>query len=276
MNNYLLNPNKEDVNKPPILYKYRYWSNELHKKTLKKNEFYLAPFSSFNSRHEHNLPTDYESVTDDILWHFFYKTAETEFNITGHQNKVQFANHWVKNTPGKNKDHQKWVEKKYREIIDKKRGVLSFSSDRDNLELWDTFSLLSSGFVVGLDSDFLFAGGNPIGMFSPVHYYKMDEIPKIKALRSLNSDDPIEDGIKFINSLPDIYKHEREFRLSKVLTGSSRKLHINRRYFKEVILGHYMPNNCKLEIIEIVNRRFPGCKLYQQFVQDDFMVCNPF
>lgn len=90
LENSLLNelvPNPD--NHPPILYKYRNWSNDYHKNLLIKNEIFMSPPNMLNDPFDCRIYTDYikylknpnqkEKYINDSLLR--YKDYFTENNI---------------------------------------------------------------------------------------------------------------------------------------------------------------------------------------------------
>ena len=261
--NFILEPTPLQVNLPNIVYKYRKWADKNHQNTLKKNQFYLASFSEFNSRFEHNLETDYgnEEQIKQQIYDFAYNDAINQHK--SHDEAIKFAKFWVINSPGLNSEHRKKVEALHRHKLSNKRGILSLTKRWDNQELWNSFASMDRGFVIGLDPNFLFIDGKPQGMWSPITYYPLDNPPKISSFKSKNPDS-IEEYLNIINYLPDIYEHEEEYRYSMVLRNGNRKLHIHKRFFKEIIIGKDMDLTHKSEISHLVKRRFPETKIYEQ------------
>lgn len=69
-----MNINSSKIHYPKILYKYRDWDNELHKKVLLENKLYLASPKDFEDIFDCNLPEKFPRK--DELYNFFIDKAK--------------------------------------------------------------------------------------------------------------------------------------------------------------------------------------------------------
>lgn len=253
----------EDIDLPKILYKYRDWGNSIHKEILTKSEVYFAPHNTFGDTHEHNLEYDLTGITEERLYEYFYFMSKEKEKITDEEERKKYAKYWSINTPLKNPRHIKYVNEIHDKRLNDIKGVLSVSPFRDNQNLWTVFANMNSGFCVGLDSNFIFKEGLLDCTAGYVDYYEEDNPPKLKILTT-TEEERLSNGILRIFSLPKIFEDEKEFRLSKILFDGKRNYSVEAELYKEVILGAFMPEDSKKEVIEVVKSNFSHCQILQQ------------
>ena len=255
----------EDLELPEVLYKYRNWNNLLHREILTKKEVYFAPHKSFNEVHEHNLEYDVDSMTHERLLNYFL-TAANELGIP-EADREEFANFHLNNTPLFNPGHMETVKADMDRIFNETRGILSLSPYKDSMTLWNMFANSCMGFVVGLDSNFMFKEGYMQCMAGYVEYYEEDNPPKLN-MTTTTDEERIIEALKRIYSLPKRFEDEKEFRLSRTLFDGNRKFKIEQEMYKEIILGHFMTEESKDEIIKLA-KKFDNCIVLQQVIDHD-------
>ena len=80
--------NKKNTH-PNILYKYRNWDNELHKKVLTDNILYMASPRDFEDIHDCNIPKKFPKKSE--LYDFFLKKSKTEYPNRSRSEHRQYA-----------------------------------------------------------------------------------------------------------------------------------------------------------------------------------------
>lgn len=248
---------------PQILYKYRNWNDEFDEKVLRNSELYFAPFKSFGyNSHEFEFEYDEELINDEELYKFFYDDAEKNQGITSPTIKHLYAIDWMKNTLFKNKIHRKKIINEHLDLLNENNGILSLTFDRDNHRLWKDFANDYSGYSVGVDKDFMFKNGIIDCIAGYVEYYKLEEKPKL--LPPLSAENRAQNIFTRIFHLPDKFKNEEEYRLSKWVKGKNRTYPIEPELFKEIILGYKMCPENKEEIIQIAEINYPNTLILEQ------------
>lgn len=165
----------------------------------------------------------------------------------------------VNNTPLKDIKHRQRMEIEFRKDLDKVLSIFCCSEHKDNYNLWTNFAANHTGFCVGFDTRIMLKGSEILGSGGKVDYYPLNRAPKRKPI-CLSDDERILEMQKVIFSLPDKYSDEDEYRLTK-LHLRNRKVVINPKAIKEVIIGYKMSAKNRNEIVNITKSRFPDAKL---------------
>lgn len=243
---------------PERIYKYRTWNKLEHKKLLTQNEIkFSSPFDC-EEQHECNLPKDYDSVTEQMLYDYFYKKAPGHGYIT-HIQRHDIANHMVKNSPFNNNDHRLDTEKIFRQKLNEQLSIFCASPYKNNSNLWSSFAGGDSGFCVGFNTLKMFDTKEVFGGGGDVCYYPSDKPPKIRPF-NLTEEETLSDMLKVIFSLPDVYDKEKEYRLFK-MNMPNQKVLLNIDSFEEIILGENINPKAEKEIIEVSKTKFPNAEI---------------
>ena len=256
----------ENIALPKIIYKYRDWNNDKHKRILNNCEIYFAAPFDCDEQHECNLPRDYDSVNEEMLYKYFYETSLSQGYKTEEERK-EIAKYMVTNSPFNTKDHRQRAECLLRNELNKRLSVFCVSEHKDNFHLWNTFGAYQTGFCVGINTIQMFKSTETFGSGDKIKYYPIDSPPKIRPF-CFSDNERVEDMLKVIYSLPDIYINEDEYRLSKI-DIVKKEVIIPTKCFEEVILGSKISSSNKIEIINQVKNNLPNCKIYQAHYDKD-------
>jgi len=251
----------DDGKLPDIVFKYRDWDNDNHKRILTDNEIYYASPYECSEAHELTLEKDYSDITEGDIYNYMYTTAP-EKGFTTPEQRHEIAKIMVKKTPFNDPRYRINIETKFKQILNKRLSVFSVSEHRDNANLWNVFAKNETGFCVGLSPESMFHSGAIFGKAAKVKYYPANNPPKIKAALLKPFDDTVEETYELIYSLPDFFSDEDEFRITK-LDIPSRRIQITHDCYKQIILGSNISDKSKSEIVELTKRNFPECQIYQ-------------
>lgn len=254
----------ENVEVPPLLYKYRDWNNNNHKKILTERELYFAKPSSFGAidlTRECQLLTDYEVVTKKSLYMHFLNICERDHPNWAISKKEEYANYWSINSPLNDINHSMQCDRNFFNDLDPTLGVLSLSPLWNNTNLWNEFGCSGKGFTVGFDGELLFNDKERFGSGGKVKYYDFENPPKISPFL-LTSVDRISAMLKVIYSLPSSFESEKEYRITK-MNIKKRNVQVPLKAIKEVVFGNNIPLGHKTEILDIVKVRMPHVKTYK-------------
>lgn len=263
--------NKENVpDMPKVLYKYRTWSKEEHKRLLTHHEIYYASPDELDELTECNLDRDYNSITEEMIWEFSRQEAQRE--VENGRIEIHKLLNRTKELFETNKfyelDHRKHTEKEYRIHLNNVLSIFCASEISINERLWNAFAGFKSGYCVGLDFTEIYLNDAVFGTCGKVNYYDEKEPPKIPPI-SLSSDERVLNMMKLIYSLPDKFEREDEFRFSKMHI-QNRRVSLKPEWIREVILGSEMDSTSEAEVIELVKANYPGAKLKKLFVEPTF------
>lgn len=244
---------------PDKIYKYRDWSNPKHKRILTNSEIYFSAPSDTNEQHDCKLETDYASVTPDMIYDYAYKDAESRGKSK--EECIAFADWTLRTTKFFEKGDQEYGEKMFRESMNQQLSIFCVSEHNDNLNLWNTFAGGRTGFCVGVNPRKMFDNKEIFGGGGKVDYFQKDKMPKRKAL-TFSDLESINDMLLVIFSLPDLYKHEDEYRFFKI-NITNKQATIGQDSIEEIILGSNISSADKEEIIKIARERFPHANILQ-------------
>lgn len=248
---------------PERVYKYRNWTNEEHKRLLTENEIYFSAPLNIDEQHECNLETDYDSVTSQMIFDYAYMRAP-EFGIIDEANRNLFAKNTVNFTPFYDAAHRVSMEERFRQDLNNQLSIFCVSEQKDNLNLWDSFSGGQTGFCVGINTRKMFDNKEILGGASKVDYYPIKNMPKRKAF-CFSELERIQDMLNVIFSLPDFFAKEDEYRIFK-LNIKNRQAKISQESIEEIILGQFIKEEHKQEIIQIAKIRFPLAEILQSTI----------
>ncbi len=251
----------ENIILPKIIYKYRDWNIPEHQRILTHNEIYFSSPRGFKNEYECNLPKDYDSVTQDMLYKYFYQSSLNEGKTE--KEKDEIASEMVKNSPFHLKSHRVCVEQLFKETLYSRLSIFCVSEHNNNLELWNKFGANQTGFCVGINPIQMFKSSDTFGSGGKVHYYPIKTPPKIRPF-CFSECEKIEDMLKVIYNLPDSLKEENEYRLTKT-DIEKRAFTIPSKCFEELILGSKISERNKIEIVSIVKTNLPNCLVYQAY-----------
>jgi hypothetical protein len=255
---------------PKILYKYRTWDKIEHKRLLTHTELYYASPAELDELTECKLENDYSSVTETTIWDFCLKSAMDEANkgeiYPG--NILNRANYLYSINKFHDLSHRKNSEKEFKQHLNEKLSIFCSSETPINERLWNTFAGNKTGYCVGIDFTEIYKNQDLFGTCGRVHYYDENDPPKLAPL-SLSSDEGTLKMMKLMYSLPDRFSKEEEFRFTKMHIPNKR-VEIKPDWIKEVIIGSETTRESEMEIVELVNVKYPEATLKKLFVEPTF------
>lgn len=174
----------ENAGIPPILYKYRDWEDEYHKRILTHNEIYFAPPSHFEDELDCRVPIRYDLLSDNEIYDIYYKSSKKSHpNYTRNQRR-QYAREWCKKGLLRNKEHLKSTDDEFFKKFNNNVGVLSLTAKSNNIDMWNNYSNCGKGFCIGFNTTLMLNElPNAFGSGMEVSYY--DELPIIKFTYSI-------------------------------------------------------------------------------------------
>ena len=245
----LENKTFKEMDLPPILYKYREWSDENHKRIFTHNELYLASPAFFKDEFDCKVPIRYDLLTDEEIYEKYLNSSKEENPLFTRQQHRKFARDWQKQGLMRDKKRIIELEKYFFEKFNNLFGVLSLTAIPDNYEMWNEYADKGKGFCVGFRTIPLFELSQYFGGGGEVIYN--DELPIIKET------DPLEKKhFLQIHSKLRKYEFEKEYRMTK-FNIQNRQAKIPNEIFAKIIIGDKMPVEMKNEIIELAKQQFP-------------------
>jgi hypothetical protein len=246
-----LAPNPQ--NYPDVIYKYRKWNDNNHKKLLTNNELYMSPSNLFNDPFDCKIYKNYYLLdTPEKIEEYIKKSLEKASDWKNDNNKTSLEMRKTLEKRLSNIDKYQVRSEYYDDEFNNKYiGVACFSKRWDSILMWSHYANNHNGFCIGFDEkrmrySMLFGKGD---------YVKYSE------------DFPIihpDDNEKEAQNLRTYYKskeweYEQEYRFMNLYFDSGgadansakRIVKIEDKHIVEIILGVNMPEKDKKEIIKI-------------------------
>lgn len=262
----------EKDNLPSVLYKYRDWNDEYHKKALTENQIYFAAPSKFNDPLECKIPFDWDEEN-------IYKSMRAIVKKYQPNDSEEEIEKSVKEEIELNgifsKERRKEVTKKLYKEFDERLGVLSLTHRNNSKTVWKAFANKGKGFCIGFDTEKMFSENERFTAGGYINYYPTDTPSSVYPIHeSVEARD--QSYFTMVFSLRDIYEKQQEYRVIKTpgkrepLSDQDRLVTVLPSSYKEIYLGLHMSEEHKKEIIEILGERFPHIKAYQMTTYKTF------
>lgn len=240
---------------PPILYKYRDWSDEYQKRLLTDGELYFASADQFNDPFDCSIPFRYkeEELTDENLFRKYIELAK-EFNPDMNDTQLhQFAFEAHQKDLIHDSEYIRKTNEHFSKRFNKEWGILSLTPKDDNFLMWSHYSRSHSGFCVGLNSYLLYKQVNGI----PNKVIYETEFPEFGLF-----DDRGESFVKSTFYKSEIWEYEDEYRIVK--NSYSRKVvTLSPDILEEIIFGAKMEQSLRFELLELINDKYPDARVYE-------------
>lgn len=261
------NKSFEEMELPPVLYKYRDWSNENHKRVLTHNELFLASPASFEDEFDCKVPIRYDLLTDKEIYDKYLKSSKTENPNFNRQQHRKFARDWQKKGLMRDKQRLEELDEEFFEKFNKLFGVLSLTAICNNIDMWNYYSDNGKGFCVGFNTIPLLNLSKYFGGGGEVSYY--DTLPIIKET------DPLEKKhFLQIHSKLRKWEFEEEYRLTK-FNIENRQAVITSEIFSQIIIGDKMCDDFKTEIINLSKNKFKNVLISVATIENKKVTINP-
>lgn len=262
---------KDDLPKlPKVLYKYRDWSDDYHKRILTHGEIYFASPNEFKEHSECTLERDYDCVTDKMIWELCSIQAmeQAAFGIIAPSDIYKLANQLYSNHSFHDIENRRKTESEFKTLLNNAFSIFCASEIATNERLWEDFSNHRTGFCVGIDFTEIYKNPNVFGHCQRVQYYDINNPPKVPAI-TLNDTEGVNKMLQIIYSLPNRFAEEKEFRFNKT-NMKNRMVKLNSNWIKEIILGDKISSSDEQEILKIANDKYPDARLKRLFYEPTF------
>jgi hypothetical protein len=236
---------------PLILYKYRDWENENHKRILTEKELFFSASKNFNDPFDTMIPLIYkeEDLTDENILRKLYEVGKETFP------ELSDMELYTKCT-------ERFFEIKengFFEVEDPEReennnlfGILSLTCLNDNLLMWAHYANSHKGFCIGFNIEKLKSLEEGI-VVEVIYDNKMPIMPLFN---------DIKDYIKLLITKSLDWKYEKEYRILKSYY-SNKTINFSSDIVENIVLGLNMKESYKKEIISIIKRDFPGTRIFE-------------
>ena len=244
---------------PETLYKFRYWESKFHRQILQKQIAYFASPATFNDPFDCKIPIRYDINSEKQLEDIYFKAIRAT-NHTATDSAIRdFSKNFVHTGPVNPKIFRK-NDKEYFDDLYKRMGVLSLTSQRNDILMWGHYANSHQGFCLGLDTAELLKHED-INFIGKVKYFA--DFPII-----VPNGDQLYNLEMQIFSKWDKWQYEDEYRLA-ITVINDRKIKLPNTVYKEIILGCNMPQNTRKDIIKLVKKKFPTMSIYEAKPNDE-------
>lgn len=262
------NSNEYLNNIPDILYKYRDWNNDFHKKLLFEKQLYFASADQFNDPYDCSMPYKWKKsdLTEANIFTKYYNSLKSDRPDLSETQIHEICYNEQKQGLFHDEEHIKKVTERWRELEFKRYGIVSLTPICDNFLMWSHYSNSHTGFAIGFDKFILIESTkSEIGQ---VIY--QNEIPEFGIFEDL-----IEKSIKQMYIKSSIWEYEYEFRLRSILL-CRKSVTLAVEAIKEIILGCNMKQKDKFEIIDKCAKMYPNAELFEMQLDRDTFKLNKF
>lgn len=248
---------------PKILYKYRDWKNEKHRKIITDREIYFTSIKNFNDPFDCKIPLRYDLLT---RWQWYNKTKnlmKEEYSNWSKVNIKKGAKFWM--SLGKYTDKEtvdKFIKDEI-QLLESEFGIFSLSCVKDNILMWSHYSNSHSGICVGFNVKNLMQN-----LSNYTNNNLFFELKKVNYVRKYPKIIPYHQNTEIFYNKRLFYKssfweYEQEYRILSFFEAADKKYVVSEDTFTEVILGFNMPRTTRLELAEYTTKELPHVKLYE-------------
>ena len=265
-----MNPSGNEVQGiPNVLYKYRVWHDECHRRLLERNEIYFASSSSFNDPFDCPMTLSFRGesagqIRRSLLERFKKRHPEVP-------RKERDA--WITKRvlALRNPNEGRAIAVDIRNFIYGTHGILSLTGDPHNLIMWAHYGCSHEGFCVGLRNKGLLRLRQHLersrGLGCDLHRVEYaDEYPVFDGFSDSLNDSAMYEAT--IRTKSRQWQYEQEYRIVMIklhsgalapLIECDRMCTLQDDDIEEVILGCRMTATHKNEIKALL--RSKGCKI---------------
>jgi len=227
----------------PTLYKYRSWTNPLHKGIITEQAVFMAAPNTFEDTLDCKLNKRFDLLTNEEIFAMYLENSREENIGFSPEEHNAFALEWTAKSPMKDPEHLKQFMQDYAVDFSKVFGVLCLTANPQLEEMWTKYSDGHRGICVGFNSKILFShlGGGGKVIYS-------ETLPDIHPLDSLH-----EEHHKQVFYKEKKWAFEEEYRTHKFYpheaTIIDRKIILPKECYSKIIFGLSTPENQRQEII---------------------------
>jgi len=259
----------EELDLPPILYKYRNYQdvnycNKVEKislsyatQSLLKKELFIPSANTFNDPYDSAVPFRYDpkDLIEDNIFIKCLELAKRQYPKADDTFLHHYAFENQKKGLINNPDH---IEEHDRDTYNKTCrdfGIFCLTTDEKNLLMWSYYADSHRGFCVGYDTKYLIES-KVFGMGGKVIY--RDDFPTVP----LFPDERSHHFLDLFYTKWAVWEHENEYRLLHIYrTG---KIHpYAPENIQEIILGCKFPEKDKLEFATKLLQVYPHVRIYE-------------
>jgi hypothetical protein len=251
---------------PLKLYKYRDWTNNFHKKCLTEPEVYFASSKEFNDPFDCSMPFKYKE-SDLSEENIFLKTIDvlkrkhSDWSIDKiHQEAFENQREGLIF----DKNYIQFRSEERIKNFNKTFGILSLTKESNNVLMWSHYASSHTGFCIGYDTKMLWSQTQ--GRIGPVMYD--DKFPEYGLF-----DKGLEKNMKYSSIKSSNWSYENEFRII-IAYKTGKIVTLKEDVITEIIFGCKMDFKHRMEIIDIVKKKYPKASVYDSVPDKNMFQLN--
>lgn len=250
----------DDIEFPNVLYKYRNWENEYHKRFITNREVYLASPKEFEDKIDCKIPIRYDLMTESEAESFYRRLIElAEQDLSRQQKRHKLRDILKRKDYLKEETNNQFLNMYFKELFDH-LGILSLTAEPCLEAMWNKYADNNKGFCIGYNSRILF---DSLGGGGKVQYF--DEMPVLKPDPIMTLD---ERNWKQVYFKERKWEFEEEYRTQKFWNKSAnkteRQISIPKEAFNCVIIGNKMEQKEITELIKAVENNIGKINIIEQ------------
>lgn len=246
-----------------ILYKFRNWSDPIHKRWLTEQQVYFASPSQFNDPFDCAINYRYDLLTyeDKLEKYTEHIKVERPF-LSDEEVKIE-AEKWIKEglleTDAMLENNKRII----RDLVYTKVGVLSLTKTKNPILLWSHYSDNHKGFCIGYDvnilrDDFLKKYNDPKKVFFEIDVNYSNDYPIMVPKKDISADEYIRVPI---STKSKVWVYEEEYRFF-ILGAAGEQAIVPAEAISEIIMGCKISDRDQYEIGDYVIKNMPHTALY--------------
>jgi Protein of unknown function (DUF2971) len=252
-------------NAPPVVYKYRTWTDANHKNVLLKNAIWFSHPFDLNDPLDVRPDFAYsiEEITSEAFYQHLYNSIPANYGNLSPQQKEEIAKRqWnkIKSDPDTHFNTNR------KDILTKERyepyGIFSTTSNCLSIPTWELYGDNHNGYAIGFTTVEL---ARDLNCTAGLVTYSDEPFP----YRFMK--DPTKQGVDILLYKKTSWSYEEEFRFATAGVGiyTTRLRNFKPTSVAEVVLGYAIPNEYENEILEAIGVQYPNITVYKTKFDND-------
>ncbi len=238
----------DDGEIPEIVYKYRSWDSDFHKRFIFNREVFMASPFSFEDEFDCKIPLRHDLMSKDQLMEYAIHWTKFGSPYWNRQQHRKEAHKLIREKYFQTKKYLVEFRQNYFNQLNERLGILSLTAKPCNSDMWTKYADNHQGICIGYNSRIMF---EYLGGGGAVHY--VDNLPIIFPEPIMSHD---ESRTTQVFCKLKKWEFEKEYRTMNFwdfpTQESDRRKVLPKEAFNSIILGKHISNQAKLEISQAV------------------------
>jgi hypothetical protein len=242
---------------PSILYKYRDWGDEKHRRILTGNEIFFSSAKHFNDPFDCQLNIRWDLITDNQAINRIEQRIREENPTLANVDVKSIAEGIQQLYNYKDVENLRYLDLETKRYLAEEHGILGLCETSEDIIMWSHYSNCHRGFCVAFDKkkleNFFEQKNIPIGP------YRVSYEPNYPIVKFINDDNNVNNiSMEILTKKSDRWSYENEWRY--ILFGATDySLSLPDGIIIRIILGCNIGECHKSEIIQILKSK--NCKI---------------